>query len=122
MGPMLDELHVSGLGVVADATLELAPGLNVLSGETGAGKTMITVGLALAVGARASPSMVREGSGALSVEARFRLAGPDALRFLGAWVDDEAETGEVVLARTIRGDGRSTARIGGRLAPVSALA
>ena len=64
---MLDELHVSGLGVVADATLELAPGLNVLSGETGAGKTMITVGLALAVGARASPSMVREGSGALSV-------------------------------------------------------
>ncbi|HEX9375764.1 MAG TPA: AAA family ATPase, partial [Actinomycetota bacterium] len=55
---MLLELHISGLGVIDDLDLELHPGLNVLTGETGAGKTMVTVGLALALGARASPALV----------------------------------------------------------------
>jgi len=118
---MLEELHVSDLGVVAEATLELAPGLNVLTGETGAGKTMITVGLALAVGARASPSMVRDGASSLSVEARFRLSEEQAGR-LGEWTEDEAEAGELLLARSVRTDGRSAARMAGRLTPVSSLA
>ena len=73
---MLEELHVSGLGVVDDATLDLVAGLNVLTGETGAGKTMITVGLALALGSRAASGMVRSGRRALSVEARFRVRSP----------------------------------------------
>ena len=110
---MLRELHISGLGVIADLDLELAPGLNVLTGETGAGKTMVTVGLLLALGERGSASLVRDGARAARVQARFD-ASEDA--------DDWAEDGEVILARSIARDGRSTARIGGQLATASALA
>jgi DNA repair protein RecN (Recombination protein N) len=118
---VLDELHVARLGVVEDATLSMGPGLNCLTGETGAGKTLITVGLALAVGARGTPGLLRAGHSSLAVEARFRMdrPGPE----LQEWLDDEEVAGdELVLARTITADGRSSARIGGRLAPVSALA
>ena len=112
---MLLELHISGLGVIDDLDLELHPGLNVLTGETGAGKTMVTVGLALALGARASPALVREGAPRARVEARFASPGTPAA---AEW----AEEGEIVLARTVGADGRSAARIGGQIAPVSALA
>ncbi|HJQ72169.1 MAG TPA: DNA repair protein RecN [Actinomycetota bacterium] len=110
---MLRELHISGLGVIADLELELAPGLNVLTGETGAGKTMVTVGLLLALGERGSAALVREDAPAARVQARF-----DAIDGAGDWAED----GEVILARSIARDGRSTARIGGQLATVSALA
>src|SRR5947208_1245112 len=110
---VLEELHVSGLGVIEDATLELAPGLNVLSGETGAGKTMITVGLALALGARASSGVVRAGHRAAAAEARFRI-DPSALRDWGVAGEDQVDSdggpGEVVLARTLPADGRGSAR------------
>jgi len=109
---VLRELHISGLGVIADLELELAPGLNVLTGETGAGKTMVTVGLLLALGERGSASLVRDGAPAARVQARF-----DATREAGDWAED----GEVILARSIARDGRSTARIGGQLATASAL-
>ena len=112
---MLRELHISGLGVIDELDLELDPGLNVLTGETGAGKTMITVGLALAMGQRGAASLVRAGAPAARVQARFD-ASAAAVR------DGWAEDGEIVLARTITPDGRSTGRIGGELAPVSALA
>jgi len=110
---VLRELHISGLGVIADLELELAPGLNVLTGETGAGKTMVTVGLLLALGERGSASLVREDASAARVQARF-----DATDDVGEWAED----GEVILARSIAKDGRSTARIGGQLATASALA
>jgi DNA repair protein RecN (Recombination protein N) len=110
---VLRELHISGLGVIADLELELAPGLNVLTGETGAGKTMVTVGLLLALGERGSASLVREDASAARVQARF-----DATDDAGEWAED----GEVILARSIARDGRSTARIGGQLATASALA
>ncbi|HJP66462.1 MAG TPA: DNA repair protein RecN [Actinomycetota bacterium] len=117
---MLDELHVARLGVVADATLSMAPGLNVLTGETGAGKTLITVGLALAVGGRPRQALVGSGRPALGVEARFRVRADDpAIR---EWVEEEGSDHELVLARTIGSDGKSSARIGGRLAPVATLA
>ncbi|HZP90263.1 MAG TPA: DNA repair protein RecN [Actinomycetota bacterium] len=112
---MLRELHISGLGVIEDLDLELHPGLNVLTGETGAGKTMVTVGLALALGARASAALVRAGSKAARVQARFQ-APP------GAPWDEWAEDGELVLARSVEADGRSSARIGGQLASASTLA
>lgn len=112
---MLRELHISGLGVIDDLDLELHPGLNVLTGETGAGKTMITVGLALAIGRRASTAHVRRGAKAARVQARFDVS-PSALE--AGWADED----ELVLARSISADGRSAARIGGQLAPVSALA
>ena len=122
---MLQELHVAGLGVVEDVSLEFAPGLNVLSGETGAGKTMITVGLALALGARSSASTVRTGERAASVEARFGL--PPAVAAEIEILKDEGEEPapgpdvEVVLARTVSVDGRGSARVNGRLAPLAAL-
>ncbi len=112
---MLRELHIAGLGVIEDLDLELDPGLNVLTGETGAGKTMVTVGLALALGQRAASSLVRRGATATRVEARFD-ATPAAAEV--GWAED----GEVVLARRVGADGRSTARVGGQLAPVSTLA
>ena len=59
---MLAELHIANLGVIEDLDLELHPGLNVLTGETGAGKTLVTLGLALALGTRAQAAHVRNGS------------------------------------------------------------
>jgi len=112
---MLRELHISGLGVIEDLDLELDPGLNVLTGETGAGKTLIAVGLGLALGRRASSSQIRADSGAARVQARFD-ATPAAVE--GGWAED----GGIVLARTLSREGRSTARVGGQLAPVSVLA
>jgi DNA repair protein RecN (Recombination protein N) len=112
---VLRELHIAGLGVIEDIDLELDPGLNVLTGETGAGKTMVTVGLALALGQRAASSLVRRGATATRVEARFD-ATPAAAE--AGWAED----GEVVLGRRVGADGRSTARVGGQLAPVSTLA
>ncbi len=112
---MLLELHIAGLGVIEDLDLELHPGLNVLTGETGAGKTMVTVGLALALGGRASASLVREGAARAGVEARFRSPDTPAAT---EWTED----GEILLARTVGADARGSARVNGRLAPVSALA
>ena len=112
---MLRELHISGLGVIEDLDLELHPGLNVLTGETGTGKTMVTVGLQLALGTRGASSMVRNGAGSAKVQARFDAS-------TRAQDEGWAEDGEIVLARTVSAEGRSTARVGGQLAPVSALA
>lgn len=112
---MLLELHISGLGVIEDVSLSFSRGFNVLTGETGTGKTMVTVGLALALGQRAQTTMVRAGSGKASVGARF-----DARSLPG--LEEWAEDGELILARTVGEDGRSTARAGGQLAPLSTLA
>jgi DNA repair protein RecN (Recombination protein N) len=112
---MLLELHISGLGVIDDVSLEFAPGLNVLTGETGAGKTMVTVGLALVLGRRAQSTLVRAGADRARVEGRFDVRGIDAAR---EWAENE----ELVLGRSIGADGRSTARAGGQLAPASTLA
>ena len=119
---MLHELHIAGLGVIDDLDLPLHAGLNVLTGETGTGKTMVTVGLSLALGARASSSLVREGARAARVQARFDApvdvdAGSvdvDAHE----WSDDD----ELILARTVPADGKGTSRISGQLATASALA
>jgi DNA repair protein RecN (Recombination protein N) len=114
---VLRELRITGLGVIDDLDLELHPGLNVLTGETGAGKTMVTVGLSLALGGRASPALVREGSSAARIQARFDAPGE-----AGDWGGDWAEEGELILARSVAVDGKSTARIGGQLATASTLA
>jgi DNA repair protein RecN (Recombination protein N) len=113
---VLEELHIGGFGVIEEASLQLAPGLNVLTGETGAGKTMVTGAIALALGSRATQGLVRVGARSLSVEARFNVEAPDAE--LAEWVED----GELILARTIAADGKSRASVNGRLAPASSLA
>jgi DNA repair protein RecN (Recombination protein N) len=112
---MLLELHISGLGVIEDVSLSFSEGLNVLTGETGTGKTMVAVGLGLALGQRAQSSMVRSGSGKATVEARFDVGSTSEL-------EEWSEDGELILARSVGADGRSAARAGGQLAPVSTLA
>jgi DNA repair protein RecN (Recombination protein N) len=110
---VLRELHISGLGVIDDLDLELHAGLNVLTGETGAGKTMVTVGLALALGARAGSSLVRDGASAARVQARFDA--PDG-------AEEWSEDGEILLARSVSADGKSAGRVGRQLASASTLA
>ncbi len=115
-------MRIRGLGVIDDAVLELAPGLTVVSGETGAGKTMVVTGLGLLFGGRADPGAVRPGAATASVEGRLRVdpAGPVAAR-----VDEaggELDDGVLVLARTVSAEGRSRAHLGGRGVPAATLA
>jgi DNA repair protein RecN (Recombination protein N) len=115
------DITISDLGVISQATLPLGPGLTAVTGETGAGKTMVVTALGLLLGARADSARVRQGSDATWVEGRFQLAASSpvverALE-LGAGLDD----GELVLAREVQSEGRSRAVVGGRGAPVSAL-
>ena len=120
---MLRELHISGLGVIRDLDLELTEGLTVLTGETGTGKTMLTVGLALAGGARGGAHLVGPGATAARVQARFEVPDGWVSNPVGSddvsvdWVED----GEVILARSVGADGKSSARIGGQLTTASAL-
>ncbi|MGI8679289.1 MAG: DNA repair protein RecN [Jatrophihabitans sp.] len=119
---MLDELRIGGLGVIDEAVLPLGPGLTVVTGETGAGKTMVVTGLLLLFGGRADAARVRTGRGQASVEGRVRLtAGSPA----GQRVHDaggELDNGdELVLRRVVSAGGRSRAYVGGAAAPVSVL-
>ena len=113
---MLDELHIRGLGVIEDAELRLAPGLTVVTGETGAGKTMVVTALQLLLGARADTALVRSGATSALIEAVVSPPPPEAVE----WLDDDDDD-VLVVSREVPADGRSRARIGGRLAPVSAL-
>ena len=75
---MLADIAIENLGVISRAAMELSPGLTVLTGETGAGKTMVVTGLRLLVGGRADASRVRSGAAQAAVEGRFVLDGVDS--------------------------------------------
>lgn len=109
---MLDELHIRSLGVIEDATLRLSPGLTVVTGETGAGKTMLVTALELLTGARADTALVRAHAEAALVELRMAPVPPAAV-----WDDGD----ELVVSREIPRDGRSRTRINGRMAPAQEL-
>jgi DNA repair protein RecN (Recombination protein N) len=115
-------MRIRGVGVIDDAVLDLSPGLNVLTGETGAGKTMVVSGLGLLLGERADSGLVRNGSSSALVEGvvQLPLGHPALIRADEAGGDHE--DGELVIARTIAAAGRSRAHVGGRTAPVSVLA
>ncbi|GAB4005078.1 DNA repair protein RecN [Glycomyces albus] len=117
---MLDELRIQNLGVIADATLPLDSGLTCITGETGAGKTMVVAGLGLLFGGRASRAPIGEKT---LVEGRL-LVGDDALELRERAVEAgaELEDGELLLSRTVSSEGRSKAWVGGRAAPVGVLA
>jgi DNA repair protein RecN (Recombination protein N) len=119
---MLAELRIRDLGVIDDAHLEVSAGLNVLTGETGAGKTMVVDALALLLGGRADPGAVRAGRPAALVEGRLRTDDDRqaAAALASAGVDDE--DGEVVVARQVLVEGRSRAQLQGRMATVAAVA
>jgi DNA repair protein RecN (Recombination protein N) len=119
---MLEEVRITGLGVIDDALLELSPGFTALTGETGAGKTMVVTGLGLLFGGRADPSRVRPGTDRATVEGRLRVSRDGRV----AEQVDEAggeldEDGTLVLTRTVSSEGRSRAFAGGRSVPVSLL-
>ena len=115
-------MRIRGLGVIDDAVLELSAGLTVVTGETGAGKTMVVQGLSLLFGGRADAGRVRPGAERAVVEGRLVLpAGHPAVdRALdaGAELDDDA----LLLSRGVGADGRSRAHVGGRSVPVGVLA
>ncbi len=119
---MLEEVRITGLGVINDALLELSPGFTALTGETGAGKTMVVTGLGLLFGGRADPARVRPGAQRASVEGRLRTdpSGKVAQQVEEAGGDLD-EDGTLVLTRTVSSEGRSRAFAGGRSVPVSLL-
>jgi DNA repair protein RecN (Recombination protein N) len=117
---MLAEMRIQGLGVIDDATLELDPGLTVLTGETGAGKTMVVTGLSLLGGGRAEASRVAGGARRAVVEGRF-TADPAALAVADEVGADADEDGTLIAVRTVSADGRSRAHLGGRSVPVGVL-
>ena len=119
---MFSQMRIRGVGVIDDALLELSPGLNVLTGETGAGKTMVVSGLGLLLGERADSGLVRTGSASALVEGvvQLPLGHPALARAAEAGADHDE--GELVIARSIAAAGRSRAHVGGRTAPVGVLA
>jgi len=124
---LIETLRIENLAIVEEAELEFGAGLNVLTGETGAGKSIVLGALSLLAGARVGPGTLRDGASQGGVEAIFRTAAlPDleeALRArdLAPGVDDDEEAHELVVRRTLTATGRSRARIGGQLVPVSTL-
>ena len=118
---MLEELRLRGLGVLADTVLELGPGFTAITGETGAGKTMLLTGLGLLLGGRGDAALVRDGHERAEVDGRLMLAEdhPALLRALEAGGD--LDDGALLLGRTLAAEGRSRAYAGGRSVPVSLL-
>lgn len=115
---MLLELRVENLLLIERAALRLTPGLNVLTGETGAGKTVLAHALDLLLGGRARPGIVRPGAAEAYVEGVFDL--PEALRGeLGERLPADAD--EVVLARRVSAEGRTRAYVNGRSASAADL-
>ncbi|HEX3332761.1 MAG TPA: DNA repair protein RecN [Acidimicrobiales bacterium] len=105
---MLTDLRVRDLGVIEDLTLTFGPGMTALSGETGAGKTLLVEALQLVLGGRAHAGLVRAGAAEAIVEARFVVGKGESAR-------------EVILSRTVPAEGRSRAWVDGRMAPLGAL-
>ncbi|ORM31784.1 DNA repair protein RecN [Williamsia sp. 1135] len=118
---MLEEISISGLGVIDKAGAEFHEGLTVLTGETGAGKTMVVTSLHLLSGARADAGRVRSGQSRAVVEGRFRATGAEAAEVLDSSGAELDEDGTVIAVRTVNADGRSRAHLGGRSVPVGLL-
>ena len=118
---MLAQLTVRNVVLIESLVLELAPGFNVVTGETGAGKSMVVDALSLALGARARPDLVRAGAGEAEVEALFELepGSRAAARLEAAGIPAERE---LVVRRVVQAEGRSRAYVNGRLCTAAQLA
>ncbi|PID97679.1 MAG: DNA repair protein RecN [Actinobacteria bacterium] len=117
---MIESITISQLGGIESATVDFAPGLTVLTGETGAGKTMLLTSLELLLGRRADPGIVRQGKENAHVDGIFSLtqAAEESVIECGGTVED----GGVILSRTVAAQGRSRAHLGGRPVPAATLA
>lgn len=118
---MIEEISIRNLGVIGEARLPLGPGFTAITGETGAGKTMVVTALGLLLGERSDASAIRSGSGAAVVEGHWQVdengAVADRVRDAGGDMDGR----ELILGRSVSQEGRSRAVVGGRTAPVGVL-
>jgi len=118
---VLLHIQIRDFAIIDAAELELASGLTVLTGETGAGKSILVDALLLAAGGRAGAEVVRHAAERAEVSATFTIANNPAAR---AWLAEQAlehEDGSVVLRRSVGADGRSRAYVNGQTMPVQAL-
>ena len=116
---MIEQILIRDLGVISEATLDLGPGLTVLTGETGAGKTMVLNALGLLLGARSDASAIRKGQEQAFVEGRWLLPKDALNRITESGI--EIEDGELLVSRSISSEGRSKATVSGRSTPVGVL-
>ena len=116
---MIEEILIRDLGVISEAKLEFGPGLTVLTGETGAGKTMVLNALGLLLGERSDSSAIRKGQDQAFVEGRWLLAESAVARIreLGIELDDS----ELLVNRSVSAEGRSRANLSGKSVPVGIL-
>jgi DNA repair protein RecN (Recombination protein N) len=119
--PRVEEVRIQGLGVIDEAVLELSPGFNVVTGETGAGKTMVVTGLGLLFGGRADPSRVRPGADRATVEGTLVVEGRGRVAQQVEDIGGDVEDGQLIISRTVSAEGRSRAWLGGRTVPVGTL-
>ena len=118
---MIEEIFIRNLGVIGEARLPLGPGFTAITGETGAGKTMVVTALGLLLGERSDASAIRSGSAQAVVEGHWLIddtgAVADRVRDAGGDLDD----GELIIGRSLSAEGRGRATVGGRTTPVSVL-
>ncbi|RAY14155.1 DNA repair protein RecN [Actinomadura craniellae] len=118
---MVEEVRIQGLGVIDEAVLDLSPGFNVVTGETGAGKTMVVTSLGLLFGGRADPQRVRPGAERATVEGRLMVDAGGRVAERVAEAGGELDEGALIITRSVSAEGRSRAHLGGRSVPVSLL-
>ncbi|MCA2222335.1 DNA repair protein RecN [Nonomuraea aurantiaca] len=121
MRPRVEEVRIQGLGVIDEAVLELSPGFNVVTGETGAGKTMVVTGLGLLFGGRADPSRIRPGADKATIEGTLVIEADGRVSQQVEDIGGQIEDGELIISRTVSAEGRSRAWLGGRTVPVGTL-
>ncbi|MEZ0112923.1 DNA repair protein RecN (Recombination protein N) [Catenulispora sp. EB89] len=119
-------MRIRGLGVIEDAVLELSPGFTAVTGETGAGKTMVVTGLGLLFGGRSDSALVRPGAERASVEGRLVVDPKGAAGLAAAEAGAELEPvgkdkAELIIARSVSSEGRSRASLGGAAVPIGVL-
>lgn len=122
---MILQLSVKGLAVVGNVTMNFEPGFSVITGETGAGKTMLVHAIDLLRGSKPDFGRIAKDASELCIEAIFRLPAPDSHPELWTRLDElsaNVDEGELIVSRTVRPTGRSSASVGGRAAPLAALA
>ena len=115
-------MRIRSLGVIDDAVVELSPGFTAVTGETGAGKTMVVTSLGLLLGGRADPALVRIGAKNAVVEGRISVPPGGSAVLRAEEAGAELEDGTLLISRTVSAEGRSRAHLGGRSVPVGLLA
>jgi len=119
---LIEEISIRDLGVIAEAKLKFGPGLTVLTGETGAGKTMVLTAVGLLLGERSDTSAIRQGQDQAFVEGRWQINQHQKANELVVEAGGNVDAGELIVNRTVARDGRSRSAIGGAAAPVNLLA